>query len=107
MERLRRCQKAKQFISMGDFLIPCEEYPNCLYCPPTKLSSDKSGTNYDCERCGAKHMQLWDVPPEKLKAPDVVVNDFMKALKHSHVSVSEKEMEEYAQWTKQFGQDGA
>lgn len=106
MEPLRRCQQAKQFISMGEFLVPCEEYPNCPYCPP-KLSSDKSDMNYDCMRCGAKRMQLWDVPPEKLKAPDVGVNDFLKVLKHSHVSVSEKEMEEYTQWTKQFGQDGA
>jgi vacuolar protein-sorting-associated protein 4 len=106
MEPLRRCQQAKQFISVGEFLVPCEEYPNCPYCPP-KLSSDKADMNYDCLRCGAKRMQLWDVPPEKLKAPDVGVNDFMKVLKHSHVSVSEKEMEEYTQWTKQFGQDGA
>ena len=106
MEPLRRCQQAKQFISVGEFLVPCEEYPNCPYCPP-KLSSDKADMKYDCLRCGAKRMQLWDVPPEKLKAPDVGVNDFMKVLKHSHVSVSEKEMEEYTQWTKQFGQDGA
>ncbi len=52
-------------------------------------------------------MQLWDVPPEKLKAPDVGVKDFQSVLRHSHATVSEEELEEYTKWTKQFGQEGA
>ena len=52
-------------------------------------------------------MQLWDVPSEKLKAPDVGVRDFEKVLKHAFASVSEEELDEYTKWTKLFGQEGA
>jgi vacuolar protein-sorting-associated protein 4 len=107
MEPLRRCQQAKQFYEDEEgFLMPCEKYPNCAYCPP-KLSSDKPGTKYTCSYCGARRMDLWDVPPEKLKAPPVQFSDFEKALKHSVSSVSAEELERFTEWTRQFGQDGA
>jgi len=106
MQPLRTCQKAQQFIKVGKYLVPCAQYPNCAQCPP-KLSSDPKGTNYDCNACGAVRMQLWDVPPEKLKAPDVSYTDFEKVLKHSFSSVSPDELKEYDDWTKQFGQEGA
>eukprot|EP00585_Thalassiosira_rotula_P007312 CAMPEP_0196137228 /NCGR_PEP_ID=MMETSP0910-20130528/5276_1 /TAXON_ID=49265 /ORGANISM="Thalassiosira rotula, Strain GSO102" /LENGTH=455 /DNA_ID=CAMNT_0041397661 /DNA_START=320 /DNA_END=1687 /DNA_ORIENTATION=+ len=106
MEPLRRCQQAQQFMPVGDFLLPCEQYPNCAYCPP-KLSTDPPGKVYKCNTCGAIRMQLWDVPPEKLKAPDVSVSDFKAVLRHSHSTVSAEELQEYTKWTKQFGQEGA
>jgi len=106
MEPLRRCQQAQQFMPVGDFLLPCEQYPNCAYCPP-KLSTDPPGKVYKCDTCGAIRMQLWDVPPEKLKAPDVRVLDFKAVLRHSHSTVSAEELQEYTKWTKQFGQEGA
>ena len=106
MEPLRRCQQARQFIPVGEYLMPCEEYPNCPYCPP-QLSSDPPKKDYTCKKCGAKRMQLWDVPSEKLKAPDVGVRDFEKVLKHAFASVSEEELDEYTKWTKLFGQEGA
>jgi vacuolar protein-sorting-associated protein 4 len=107
MEPLRRCQQAKQFYEDEEgFLVPCEQYPNCAYCPP-KLSSDKPGTNYTCSYCGARRMALWDVPPDQLKAPPVKFSDFEKALKHSVTSVSKDELERFTDWTRQFGQDGA
>jgi vacuolar protein-sorting-associated protein 4 len=106
MEPLRRCQQAQQFLPVGEYLMPCEEYPNCPYCPP-KLSSDPPKKDYTCKKCGARRMQLWDVPSEKLKAPDVCVKDFEKVLNHAFASVSEEELEEYTKWTKQFGQEGA
>ena len=106
MQPLRKCQKAKQFLPVGDFLVPCEKYPNCSKCPP-KLSTDKKGKVYSCKNCGAIRMNLWDVPPEKLKAPDVTVQDFENVLKHAFSSVSEEELEQYTEWTKQFGQEGA
>jgi len=106
MQPLRTCQKAQQFIPNGKFLVPCMKYPNCSKCPP-KLSSDKKSKDYTCKSCGAIRMQLWDVPPEKLKAPDVTVSDFQKVLKHSFSSVSANELKEYDDWTKQFGQEGA
>lgn len=106
MEPLRKCQQAQQFLPIGNYLVPCKQYPNCAYCPP-KLSTDPPNKNYDCSRCGAKRMQLWDVPSEKLKAPDVCVEDFQSVLRHSHSTVSKEELEEYENWTRQFGQEGA
>eukprot|EP00979_Chaetoceros_neogracilis_P015320 scaffold5691_cov184-Chaetoceros_neogracile.AAC.1 len=106
MQPLRTCQKAQQFIADGEFLVPCMKYPNCSKCPP-KLSRDKKGKDYTCKSCGAIRMPLWDVPPEKLKAPDVTVSDFQKVLKHSFSSVSADELTQYDDWTKQFGQEGA
>mmetsp|Transcript_32613 Transcript_32613/g.59052 ORF Transcript_32613/g.59052 Transcript_32613/m.59052 type:complete len:449 (+) Transcript_32613:75-1421(+) len=107
MEPLRRCQRAKQFIQDKDgFLIPCDSYPNCPKCPP-KLNSDPPGKDYTCKNCGALRMALWDVPPEKLKVPDVRLIDFEGALKHSFSTVSPEELKRYTEWTKQFGQEGA
>jgi vacuolar protein-sorting-associated protein 4 len=106
MEPLRRCQQARQFVPKGEYLVPCEEYPNCPYCPP-KLSDDAPNKYYDCRRCGAKRMQLWDVPPAKLLPPDVSVKDFERVLRHSNATVSEEELKKYSDWTKQFGQEGA
>lgn len=106
MEPLRRCQQAQQFMPVGEYLMPAEAYPNCPYCPP-KLSSDPPNKDYTCKRCKAVRMQLWDVPPEKLKAPDVSVKDFETVLRHSVSSVSKEELEKYTEWTKQFGQEGA
>eukprot|EP00543_Licmophora_paradoxa_P000466 CAMPEP_0202445612 /NCGR_PEP_ID=MMETSP1360-20130828/4391_1 /ASSEMBLY_ACC=CAM_ASM_000848 /TAXON_ID=515479 /ORGANISM="Licmophora paradoxa, Strain CCMP2313" /LENGTH=446 /DNA_ID=CAMNT_0049061929 /DNA_START=90 /DNA_END=1433 /DNA_ORIENTATION=+ len=107
MEPLRRCQQAKQFRQDPDgFLVPCEKYPSCAYCPP-KLSSDPQGSSYACQNCGAMRMALWDVPPEKLKAPQVIFADFEKTLGHSFSSVSPDELKRFVGWTKQFGQDGA
>jgi len=107
MEPLRRCQQAKQFMvdSDGNY-TPCLKYPNCSSCPP-KLNSDKKGKDYTCKRCGAKRMALWDVPGDKLKAPEVTYGDFEKVMKHSCSSVSEEELKQFVDWTKQFGQDGA
>lgn len=34
MEPLRKCQNAKQFVTdQNGFYFPCEEYPNCPFCP--------------------------------------------------------------------------
>mmetsp|Transcript_7064 Transcript_7064/g.9974 ORF Transcript_7064/g.9974 Transcript_7064/m.9974 type:complete len:450 (-) Transcript_7064:169-1518(-) len=107
LEPLRRCQRAKQFYTDKDnFLVPCTQYPNCAYCPP-KLNSDKPGKDYTCKRCGAVRMELWDVPPDRLKAPDVGFHDFETALNHSIVTVSPEELKRFEEWTKQFGQEGA
>ena len=107
MQPLRACQRAKQFLPDKTFLTPCTKYPNCSRCPP-KLSSDNpKGKDYTCKSCGAQRMQLWDVPPEKLRAPDVTVADFETVLTHSFASVSTDELERYDDWTSQFGQEGA
>ena len=107
MQPLRQCQQAKQFYrdSEGNY-IPCAKYPNCAYCPP-KLSSDLRSKKYECTRCGAITMNLWDVPPEKLKAPEVNFKDFETVLGHAFSSVSPEELKRFTEWTKMFGQDGA
>jgi len=107
MEPLRRCQQAKQFyIDKDGNYHPCIKYPNCSSCPP-KLSSDKPGKDYTCKKCGAKRMVLWDVPPEKLKAPMVGRKDFEKVMRNSISTVSDEELKRFTEWTKLFGQDGA
>ncbi|KAI2494470.1 AAA ATPase-like protein [Fragilaria crotonensis] len=107
MEPLRRCQQAKQFYRDSEgYMIPCAKYPNCAYCPP-KLSSDPKNKNYECSKCGAITINLWDVPPEKLKAPEVKFKDFETVLGHAFSSVSPEELKRFVEWTKQFGQDGA
>jgi len=107
MQPLRRCQKAKQFyVDEEGWYKPCDKYPNCPSCPP-KLSSDKPGTDYTCDRCGSMRMTLWDVPTEKLQAPMVLYDDFKTVMKSSISSVSPEELERFVEWTKMFGQDGA
>jgi vacuolar protein-sorting-associated protein 4 len=107
MQPLRRCQQAQQFlIDQDGFYIPCVKYPNCKYCPP-KLNSDPPKTDYTCKKCGAIRCSLWDVPPDKLKAPPVDRLDFEKVMRHSVSSVSPEELKRFTDWTKQFGQDGA
>ena len=107
MQPLRRCQQAKQFYvdKKGNY-HPCMKYPNCSKCPP-KLSSDAPNQDYTCKHCGAKRMTLWDVPSEKLVAPDVVREDFEKVMRNSVSTVSAEELERFTEWTKMFGQDGA
>jgi len=107
MQPLRRCQKAKQFyVDEDGWYKPSEKYPACSTCPP-KLSSDPPGKDYSCEDCGAMRMSLWDVPTEKLKAPNVLYSDFQTVMKSSVSSVSPEELERFKEWTKLFGQDGA
>ena len=107
MEPLRRCQQVKQFyIDDEGYYHPCVKYPNCSSCPP-KLSTDAPDTDYTCKKCGAKRMVLWDVPPEKLKAPMVGRKDFEKVMHNSVSTVSPEELERFTEWTKLFGQDGA
>ena len=107
MEPLRRCQQAKQFrIDQDGMFMPCELYPSCSSCPP-KLSSDPADKDYTCSRCGARRMQLWDVPPDKLRVPVVTYKDFEKVMRHSCSTVSDDELLRFVEWTKLFGQDGA
>ena len=107
MQPLRRCQQAKQFMvdSEGNYQ-PVVKYPSCSLCPP-KLSSDPPGKDYTCHACGAKRMSLWDVPSDKLKAPDVEYADFERVMRNSVSTVSPEELQRFTEWTKQFGQDGA
>ena len=107
MQPLRKCQQAKQFyVDENGMYCPCEKYPNCPRCPP-KLSNDDEDKDYTCTNCGAKRMALWDVEPDKLKAPDVRVSDFETVMRSSVSTVSPDELKRFTEWTKMFGQDGS
>lgn len=95
MEPVRTCQLATHFkyvtgpdpknpeLTCNDLLTPC---------PPMAE--------------GAVEMNLTDVPDNKLYPPVVQMSDFLKALKTTRPSVSQADLAQYVQWTKEFGQDG-
>lgn len=108
MEPLRKCQMARQFIKTSDDLYyPCEDYPNCAYCPiqlsETVFHDTEEKT---CKYCGAERMTLYDVPGDRLKVPIVTYADFEKALHRSHSSVAPSELRRFEEWTAEFGQEG-
>ena len=84
MEPVRRCQTALKFIKT----------PDGFYLPTNP--SDPNGIP----------MGLMDVPPALLRAPDIVADDFFKALSHIKPSVSDKDLVKQEEFTKDFGQDG-
>lgn len=113
MEPLRKCQVAKQFMvdSEGNY-YPCTDYPNCVNCPmalhtpiPNALCAPPSARTV-CGHCFAERMSLYDVPGEKLKVPLIEYNDFVKALTKAHSSVGTDELQQFVDWTEEFGQEG-
>ncbi len=108
MQPIRKCQKAQQFtIDRSDLYHPCEDYPNCPYCP-MNLSVYRHYNVVDtvCKSCGATRMSLYDVPSDKLQVPVVSMPDFLKALDRVKGSVASAELGRFEQWTKEFGQEG-
>ena len=50
-------------------------------------------------------MTLMQVEPSKLVCPPVTMDDFMAALARIRPSVCDKDIEDHARWTEEFGQD--
>lgn len=48
-----------------------------------------------------------DVESEKLLEPPLSVKDFVKAIKASRPTVSGEDLRHNAEWTKEFGSEGA
>mmetsp|Transcript_7164 Transcript_7164/g.7520 ORF Transcript_7164/g.7520 Transcript_7164/m.7520 type:complete len:454 (+) Transcript_7164:115-1476(+) len=112
MEPLRKCQVAKQFYQNieGKFL-PCEEYPNCPYCPmilsdTPPCGRDGLGKGEVCIHCGAIRLNLYDIETEHLEVPVITYTDFERALTRAHSSVGTDELQRFVEWTSEFGQDG-
>mmetsp|Transcript_19239 Transcript_19239/g.25343 ORF Transcript_19239/g.25343 Transcript_19239/m.25343 type:complete len:452 (+) Transcript_19239:162-1517(+) len=106
-EPVRKCQQAKQWILTEEGLYtPCENYPSCHQCPP-KLSSDPPGTQYPpCQNCNAVRISLYDIASDKLKVPILTFADFEKALMKARPSVAPEELDQFVDWTEEFGQEG-
>lgn len=52
-------------------------------------------------------MTMYDLPdPNKLVPPLVEIGDFMTALTKVKPTVDKGQLEQYKQWTEEFGQDG-
>ena len=56
---------------------------------------------------GAMEMSWTDVESEKLLEPPLVLKDFVKAIKGARPTVSEADIKKSAEWTAEFGSEGA
>ncbi|KAF2224486.1 P-loop containing nucleoside triphosphate hydrolase protein [Elsinoe ampelina] len=56
---------------------------------------------------GAMEMTWVDVETEKLLEPPLQVKDFVKAIKASRPTVSQEDLKRSAEWTQEFGSEGA
>ncbi|KAJ5487023.1 hypothetical protein N7530_001323 [Penicillium desertorum] len=56
---------------------------------------------------GAMEMTWLDVDAEKLLEPPLVLKDFIKAVKNSRPTVSGEDLTRNAEWTQEFGSEGA
>lgn len=81
---IRKCQNATRFKILPD--------GNYTPCSP----SDPEG----------KAMNMYDIPPGKLKEPDVCLDDYMQALTRIKPSVCIEDLARYTDFTSKFGQDG-
>eukprot|EP00924_Labyrinthula_sp_SR-Ha-C_P004051 maker-scaffold_3-augustus-gene-12.9-mRNA-1 protein AED:0.08 eAED:0.08 QI:89/1/1/1/0.5/0.33/3/552/446 len=107
MMPLRELQDARFFRENSEgYYEPILDYPPCPFCP-MKLSKGKSSKGEQCKRCHAVRMNLYEVPPEKIKDPKVRGEHFYEALHKTKASVGKDDLKQFVQWTKEFGQDGS
>ncbi|KAH8064494.1 hypothetical protein JL722_1369 [Aureococcus anophagefferens] len=83
-------------------LVPCTAYPSCAYCPINV--STKTVDLADCLKCGAKRMAA--TCPASVKVPDVSVEDFEHIVNKSRKTVAEEQLDQFVEWTREFGQEG-
>lgn len=56
---------------------------------------------------GATEMTWVDVEADQLLEPPLVLKDFIKAVRNSRPTVSQEDLQRNADWTKEFGSEGA
>lgn len=56
---------------------------------------------------GATEMSWTDVDSDKLLEPPLALKDFVKAVKGARPTVSEADVKRSAEWTAEFGSEGA
>merc|ERR1712113_443553 len=85
MEPLRQCQIATAFKLVDGKYMPC-----------------KPGDR------GAEKKTLMDLDPEKLRCPDVSFDHFKRILdRGGGATVAKEELQQFEDWTEEFGQEGA
>jgi len=89
-EPIRTCQLATHFKKIDD---ETKKQP-FLYEPCSPGDKD------------AEEKTLMDIPGDQLRPVDVCMDHFESALKHSKPTVSQKDLEKFEEWTKEFGQEG-
>jgi vacuolar protein-sorting-associated protein 4 len=56
---------------------------------------------------GATEMSWTEVESDQLLEPPLTLKDFIKAIKNSRPTVSNEDLTRNADWTKEFGSEGA
>lgn len=56
---------------------------------------------------GAIEMTWVDVDPEHLLEPPLILKDFVKAVRNARPTVSQDDLAKNAEWTAEFGSEGA
>ncbi len=109
MEPLRVCQHAKQFqpvvVGGKQMLQPCVKYPMCPHCPMKLAGTSPEVVARPCTRCFAMRMSLYDVQSDALHVPVVDRAMIAMVLERARPSVNPKDLEQFAKWTADFGQD--
>ena len=88
----RQCMQEQHFKLVDGHYVPCEKCPYCSSNCPT------------CRICRARRMQIRNISADKLRTRGVEMRDFV--LKNSCASVSEDQIEDYEQWTEDYGESG-
>ncbi|KAJ3096814.1 Vacuolar protein sorting-associated protein 4 [Phlyctochytrium planicorne] len=94
MEPVRKVQQATHFRYVD---APSREDPSVIKRHLTPCSPGAEN---------AIEMSWIDVGQDELLEPDLIVNDFLRAVKHGKKSVNDEDVQKYTKWTEEFGQEG-
>jgi hypothetical protein len=115
LQPVRIAREARQFLvdPATGMHRPCQQYPNCAHCPMALsgggvdvVTGAPQDAAHPCRYCGAHRMTLYEVPTNMLEPPDVCTSDFDAVLQRSRVTVAADELQQYADWTGTFGEEG-
>eukprot|EP01132_Coremiostelium_polycephalum_P007913 gene7913-9739_t len=95
MQPVRSVQTATHFKTIR---APSREDPNVMAEYVTPCSPGDPA---------AEEMTWMDIDGAKLKEPEITFNDCYKSVRNVKPSVSQKDLEKYVEFTRDFGQDGA
>ncbi|KAL9179856.1 hypothetical protein ACHAXT_007826 [Thalassiosira profunda] len=109
LEPIKRCKKADRFHPLDDgrCFMACLDSANCPHCQCCKpCRKPKKGDS--CKSCGTKRWRMSDFEPGELKVESLGFEHFEAAFENWN-TVADKEGDlddEYAEWTKKYGQLG-